>query len=182
MHFKIEAIKTTKEFNKVKALISESFPRNEQIPFWFLLWKSKKNFVDLLGVYADNSLVGFIYLITHKDLTFVLYFAIDNKHRSKGFGSMAISKLREYCPNNRIMLNIEAVKENASNYEQRVKRKKFYINNGFKNASLMIEENSNNLFEVLVNNSDVTVAEYTNLLKRFTGRLLYLFFKPKFIR
>ena len=170
--------RNSKDINELKRLYSESFPVDEQLPFWILLWKSKKEFVDFFAFYDNHQLVGFTFLIYNTDLTFVLYLAIDDKYRSKGYGSMALSKIKEYYPDNRIVLNIELVDDSTENYEQRLRRKKFYLKNGFKESALKMTEANDNSYEVLINGSDITKEEYYGLYKKFIGRVLYRFAKP----
>ncbi|MCT1578740.1 GNAT family N-acetyltransferase [Oceanobacillus kimchii] len=125
--------KITKDFNdinKLKRLFIKAFPKNERLPLWFLLMKADKDFVDFIGFYDEDDFIGFTYLITNKDLIFVLYLAIDSSQRSKGYGGAVLSKIKELYPNNRLILNIEAIISNSQNYEQRVKRKNFYIKMG----------------------------------------------------
>ncbi|WCM60723.1 GNAT family N-acetyltransferase [Paenibacillus polymyxa] len=171
--------KDLKEINNVYELFRNSFPVNEQIPMWFLWWKSKKDFIDFIAFYDEDVFVGFTYLITNKNLTFVLYLAIDSEIRSKGYGGRLLSNIKKQYPHNRIILNIEAVEEAAINYEQRLKRKNFYMRNGYSKTSFNLFEYGQS-YEVLVNGSEVSTEEYRDLFKRFTGPVLSLFFKPKF--
>ena len=181
MNLRVESItKNSKEVDNIKELFYKSFPKNEQMPLWFLLQKARMDFVDFLAIYDDNVFVGFTYLVTNKNLTFVLYLAVNDKIRSKGYGRRVLSVIKKKYPNNRIILNIEAIDETSSNYEQRVKRKNFYTRNGFKNSNLVIKE-SKVLYEVMINNNDVTKEEYYDLIKTFTGKILFLFAKPKIV-
>lgn len=76
--------KHSSDVKKIRELMTISFPDNEKIPFWFLLRRTSKNFVDFLSFYDEDLFVGFMYLITKGDLTFVLYIAVNNKIQSKG--------------------------------------------------------------------------------------------------
>ncbi|OAB25498.1 hypothetical protein PMSD_27480 [Paenibacillus macquariensis subsp. defensor] len=169
-----------KEMYEIEELYKKSFPENERIPIWFLLWRSKKEFIDYIAFYDDEVFVGYAYLITIKNLTFILYLAISSEVRSQGHGTAVLSKIKEYYADNRIILNIEAIDEAANNFEQRLKRKKFYLRNGYRNASFNIIEYGH-LYEVLVHGSDVTIEEYRILFKKFTGSVISLFFKPRFL-
>src|SRR5699024_6460156 len=93
---------------EIKNLYHRAFPKNEQMLFWFLLWKTRKNNVDFLALYDNKEFIGFVYLIHNKDITFVHYFAICEHVRSKGYGSKILGLLRDRYVNNRIALNIEA--------------------------------------------------------------------------
>lgn len=104
---------------------------------------------------------------------------LDSENRSKGYGGRLLSIIKKQYPYNRVILNIEAVEEATTNYDQRLKRKTFYMLNGYSKASFNLLEYGQS-YEVLVNGSEVSTEEYRDLLKRFTGSVLSLFFKPKF--
>ncbi|RRJ64635.1 N-acetyltransferase [Paenibacillus oralis] len=133
--------KRLKEYEQIKELII-----SERFPMWFLLWKARSNFADFLALYDDDRFVGVTYLVTSRDLTFVMYLAIDGEIRSKGYGKKALETIQSQHPGNRIILNIEAIEESADNYEQRVKRKFFYTKNGFINTALQYLEGEDKLF------------------------------------
>ncbi|WP_425379688.1 GNAT family N-acetyltransferase [Spiroplasma endosymbiont of Stenodema calcarata] len=162
----------------VRELIKTSFPKNERLPFWFLLWKTRKKYVNFLAFYDENVFVGFLYLVTKDDLTFVLYIAVNNKIQSKGYGSQILNYIKILYPNNKIILNIEQIDENAANNEQRKKRRAFYLKNGYENSGIVVLEKGN-IFENLIIGGNCKIKDYHALLRRFVGPFLYLFFKPK---
>lgn len=180
MSLRIEVItKNTSAANQVKELFLQSFPVNEQIPMRFLHTKAQKDYIDFLSFYDDDVFVGATYLITRNDLTFVLYLATHPDVRSQGYGSNILSKIREMFPHNQIILNIESPDEATHNYEERLKRKQFYLRNGFRSLNYYMIERKQT-FEVLVNGKDVSIEEYRLLFRKFTGSFLSLFYKPKF--
>ena len=179
MNLRVESIiKNPREIDNVKELYYGSFPENERMPMNLLLWKAKLDFVDFLVIYDEDVFVGFTYLITHKDLTYVLYIAIDDNIRSKGYGSLALAQIKEKYPDNRIILNIEVIDETASNYEQRVTRRKFYTRNGYQNSELAYKDRWG-LYEVMINGDKANKEEFYGLLKRFAGAILFSVFKPQ---
>ncbi|WP_458122539.1 GNAT family N-acetyltransferase [Paenibacillus sp. Z6-24] len=137
--------------------------------------------MDFLVYYDEETFVGFAYLVTHKNLTFVLFLSTSSEVRSKGYGTMILSMIRKRYIGNRIILNIEEVKETADNYEQRHKRKVFYVRNGFRNATFYISEYGYT-YEVLVYGDHVSFDEYKTLFRVFTGKLLSLFYSPKLFK
>lgn len=179
MNLRVESIiKNPREIDNVKELYYGSFPKNERMPMNLLMWKAKRNFVDFLVIYDEGRYVGFTYLITHKYLTYVLYIAIDSSARSKGYGGHALAKIKEKYPNNRIILNIEVIDETASNYEQRVTRRKFYIRNGYESSTFLYRDRWG-LYEVMIHGGKVNKEEFYALLKNFAGILLFSVFKPQ---
>ncbi|WP_169718365.1 GNAT family N-acetyltransferase [Paenibacillus massiliensis] len=179
MSVRIESVdKYFKGMDRLQELYEGAFPEEERVPMWILLWRAKKNHIHFKAFYDEHTFVGFTYLIVFKDITFVFYLAIDNQIRSKGYGSQVLTKIKEMYPNNRIILNIEAVEEEASNHEQRTQRKSFYLRNGYQNSKLTISQ-FNQSYEVMVHGQDITKGELRGVFKSFMGSLLYWFSRPE---
>lgn len=161
-------------------LYLEAFPSNERIPMALLLQKAKKDFVDFVAFYEEKNFVGFAYLITYQDLTFIYYLAVDPAQRSKGYGQAALAQIAERYPHHRLVLNIEEPDPEADNYEQRVKRKQFYLSNGYRNADYRLIH-AKDRYEVLAKGEAPIPYEFLQLFKRFIGPLMYIFFKPRLV-
>ncbi|MGO1059658.1 GNAT family N-acetyltransferase [Planococcus sp. FY231025] len=178
MSLKMEPLtKKQSEFTQVKELYYGSFPKNERIPMNLLMWKAKREFVDFLVIYDEDEYIGFTYLISHENLTYVLYIAIDGNARSKGYGGRALAKIKEKYPDNRIILNIEVVDESAGNYAQRATRRNFYVRNGYEGSTYLYQDRWG-LYEVMVQGGKVQIDEFYALLENFAGALLFSVFKP----
>ena len=145
----------------------------------FLLSRIKKDFIDFLAYYDDDKFVGFTYLITEGDLTFIQYIAVDSTLHSKGYGSAILSQIKALYPNNRIALNLEMLDENAENTEQRIKRRAFYDKNGYEDTGIITDVHGNTL-DTLILGGTTTVEELHVLLKKFTGVVFGLFAKYRF--
>lgn len=159
------------DYKKMKQLYNLAFPDNERTPLWILMSRSLGKSIDFLAIYDKNIFVGFCYLVTKGDLTFVFYLAIDQTQRGKGYGSRVLKSIIELKPSNRIALNIEAIDETAENYTQRVNRKRFYMNNGLKPANMDTKE-SGVVYEMLsYGEGGLQKSEYLNLMKHFATPL-----------
>ena len=170
--------KGSPDVSKVENLINSVFPKNERMPMAFLLSRAKKNFTDFLAYYDENEFVGFVYLATNNDITFILYIAIDSTIQSKGYGSMILSQVKAQYPNNRLVLNIQSLDEHAENNEQRIRRRAFYIKNGYEDAGIITVVHGNTL-DTLILGGTTTIEELQVLLKKFTGILFGFFVKYK---
>lgn len=156
---------------KCKRLFYQAFAKT--LPHWYLKLKAKKNFIDYLAIYHDDTYVGFIYLIHQKQLTHVLFFAIDPSHRGKGYGSFALDLLRKTYKKQSIILNIQAI-EDAPNKEERILRKAFYLKNAYVETKYMVSEFGDN-YEMLSDGQvSFTMADYFNLLKRFASPFAFI--------
>jgi len=172
--------KNSRKAELADRLYQKVFPESERIPMSFLLRKAKKDFVDFLAFYDADDFVGFAYMISHHDITFVQYLAIDPAHRSKGYGGAVLSLISEKYRGNRLVLNIEETGVAAENADQRAKRKRFYLNHGYRNAQYRMVHGAES-YEVLVKGDEPIPYEFLRVFKIYMGRLAYLFFKPELI-
>jgi GNAT superfamily N-acetyltransferase len=170
--------KGTSEFYKFKKLYYKEFPSYERSPLWFLFFKSKFENVEFYSITENETWIGFIYLVTNNDLLFILYLAVDIQ--GKGFGSEILTKIKDLYPDHRIILTIEKPEEKAKNNEQRIKRKQFYIKNGFKESGYTVRQNKVSL-EFLKYGETFILDEYNELMGRYVGKLIWpivkIFFK-----
>lgn len=167
-----------KKNKKVTKLYNEAFPKDERIPIWLLKILARKNKAKFYGIYDNKKFVGLIYNIFYKDIVFVFYLAIDKGTRGQGYGTKVLESIKQKYNNYRIILCIEPVDENSDNYEQRVKRKNFYLKNGFKDSNYTIKE-KNIIYEMLYCNENVTLHEFEEMMKNYFGKILYKNFYKK---
>ena len=59
------------------------------------------------------------------------YLAVCPQARGTGAGTAILEKIRTYYADKKILLLIEELNPAATNIEQRVKRKRFYLRNGY---------------------------------------------------
>ena len=81
--------------------------------------------------------------------------------------------LQQTYNDKRLFLNIEKVERSADNYEQRVKRKRFYEKNGFINTDFEIE-GKDIVYEILYSGGEVYEDEYYAVFKSSSGSFLNL--------
>lgn len=116
----------------MKHLYKRMFPIEERIPFW-LLWDShKKGRSKLYIIKKAGVLAGFVNLVSFEDAWMCMYLAIDPACQGAGLGSQLIQLLLRKLGNTCFFLSIERIERKAENYEQRIKRKAFYLRNGMK--------------------------------------------------
>ena len=170
IHF-MPAMADKENFPNVKSLYESAFPSSEQMPLWFLRYKAKQSDVAFSSLYDYESWIGLMYTFEYEGIILVLYFAIDASCRSGGYGSKVLTTLREDHPDKRIVLTIEPVDEQADNYEQRVKRKRFYEKNGYTPTDVIVE-GLGQPFEVLISGGAVTPEEVRQVYRSFLGGVL----------
>jgi len=159
--------KKLKEYKEIKELILRSFPENEQFPMWLLRLLAIRKFVDFHAYYDGDSFCGISYTVSSKSLVFVLYLAVNDKIRSKGYGSAILQYIKSEFSGKTIVLNIEPLDVNADNYTQRIKRFEFYLKNGFVDTKYCIVDNGDD-YQILATTDNLSVEEYKSALKKLS--------------
>jgi len=159
-------------------LYKEAFPEARKVPKWLLKYRLRNGKVGFSSVYSEDVWVGLIHITEYKDIVFIQTIAIVKSSRSKGFGSQVLDYLKNLNTGKRIVLNIELIDEQASNYKQRLKRKAFYKNNDFSPSGFAVKEPGENL-EMLIYGGGITKMEIESMYKKLFGSILGLFLKPQ---
>lgn len=157
----LKALKVTGQseiYNKVQKLYIKSFPENQRNPLEFLL-NGYSNYGEILAFYENEIFCGFISILTYCDITHILYFAIEETMRGKGYGSRVLEIIREMKAGNRIIADLELVTDKASNNEQRRNRKGFYINNGYVESGVCYVWRDES-YEILINGGEISEKEF----------------------
>lgn len=128
---KIEKVIRSKNKKQIKELYLSSFPKEERMPFIMMLLMSCLWNTEFLAFYDEDKLCGIIYLASLRKQTFIMFFAVDEKLRSHGYGSRILNEIEKLYPKNPIIVSIEPCFEDADNIEQKLRRKSFYQRNGY---------------------------------------------------
>ena len=99
---------------------------------------SKADNFDFLALTDDDTFIGFMVVQTYKELAYLFFLAIDPSCRAKGYGSRAIETLRALYPDKKQVVDFEMQDSAAPNNEQRIKRRQFYLKNGYKETGLFL--------------------------------------------
>lgn len=141
----------------------EAFPLSERMSFSEIFDFASDTNTDILGIYDAENPVGFAVLLKNEECGYVYFMAIDGRIRSKGYGSAAIQKMMDVYSKLQLVLDFEVIDENAENNEQRVRRKNFYLRNGFHetgNFTMLRDER----FEVVCSGDGLRKAALEDLL------------------
>lgn len=164
--------KKSKDIHKIKSIFKYSFPKEERMPFFMMLLLSKTQNMEFISFYDGDTLCGFVYMASNQNITFIIYLAVDEQLRSKGYGSCMISDIQQMYPNNKIVLYIDQPDEDALDKEQRIKRKAFYLRNNFKESGYLVQSTPKVLQEVLVKNGAFVEYEFLQALKQCSNGML----------
>ena len=102
-----------------------------RIPIWVLNLLSKKRNVNFNAWYDNGEFCDITYTIESKKMIFLLYFAVNARQRSKGYGSLIIHELKQIAGGREIILNVEKPDQSSENNMQRVQRIAFYKKTAF---------------------------------------------------
>ena len=167
-------LENAKNYKKqIKHLYETAFPKEERAPLFTLYQKAKKEKNHFYAIVEDGEFTGLMYTIQDMNMVYVFFFAIVEEKRGQGYGSKALSILKEMYPDYTITLMIEDTEDKTvDNYAQRIQRLKFYERNGFMQLHIHINEAGVD-YELLGTQKGVTQAEFLKLMKNYVGGLLY---------
>lgn len=136
MQLRTEKVKLNSR--QVKRIYFEAFPKKERMPFPMMVAMSKLWNTQFLSFYDGDTLCGFVYLAKSRQVVFVMFFAVDQSLRSKGYGSAILQELRQRFPDKKIIITIEPCDEGACDLALRKRRKAFYLRNGYRETGYRI--------------------------------------------
>ncbi|MFR8104080.1 MAG: GNAT family N-acetyltransferase [Clostridia bacterium] len=168
-------VKKVKLSNKdVKRVYVDSFSKEERMPFSIMIFLTKITHTDFLAFYDKNTLCGFVYSATIKNITFIMFFAVDKNIRSKGYGSKILEEMQRLYPKNKIVISIERCDVEATNINDRIRRKNFYLKNGYIDTGYLIELSKIEQ-EIIIKNGTFDKDELFNFFVKYSNGTM----KPK---
>lgn len=117
---------------QVDTLAKEAFPPEEYLPPAQLARMAKDDHFDFLALKDEGRFVGFMAVQTYQGLAYLFFLAIVPECRARGYGSKAIETLKALYPGKAQVVDFEMPDETAANSHQRIKRRSFYLRNGYK--------------------------------------------------
>ena len=103
----------------------EAFPPSERASIDGLFDSNDGGNLDMIGIYGEQELLGFFAVRKLGSIRYLAYFAISQTKRSGGIGSRALSLLKQFYPEEQIVVEFEAPDEAAENNTLRLRRRDF---------------------------------------------------------
>lgn len=150
--------KGSANYYKVNALYERAFPENERRPLE-ALYADRNGRSEVLAAVADGEFVGFAMNLNRLDITHIIYLAVEESARKRGYGSRMLSLIRERHPLNRIIADLESPVSGAPNGDERVKRISFYRANGYEDTGIKYDWEGES-YIVLSSGGNVTRKEF----------------------
>ena len=97
MFYTVPVTEKLPDFGRITALYERAFPANERRPLHPLL-NDTTGCSDFLAFYEDKEFVGFACLLTRRDITHILYIAIDEVMRGQGYGTKGCVRVSGSLP------------------------------------------------------------------------------------
>ncbi len=159
---------TTKNRKRIKEIYTSSFHKKDRMPFLIMLLMSYLRSTHFISFHDGDTICGFVYMAVIKKITFVMFFAVDENIRSKGYGSRILEKIQSLYPDNKIIITIERCNEDAKDIDERVRRKKFYANNGYVQTGYIVKL-GNEKQEIIIKNGEFNKREFTLFFLRYSN-------------
>ncbi len=166
-----------KEYKEAVSLIETAFPKNERSPVCLLRLMALRKGIDFSVYCEDADFIGISYVVSNENMAFILYLAVNPKIQSKGYGSAMLREIQKANSGKAISLNIEPLDTQAENYEQRIKRLRFYQKNGFHDTGYQTI-NHGDRYSVLSTAQKFDPGVY----RQIVGRLSFGLIKTKLIK
>mgnify|MGYP003591843196 CR=1 FL=1 len=148
----------SKELDTVIKLYKESFPPIEHRDIKSVFF-DKTGIVSVFAFYETDSFCGFACTLQHLDICYILYLATVPSLRGKGIGSKILAQLHSHYLQKIIVLDIEEEDLKSENNNERIRRKRFYLRNGYQETHI-INEWRGISFEVLSINEIISKKKY----------------------
>lgn len=157
-----------------RALYERAFPKSEKYPLAMLQVLTCRKGISARAFYDDGQFAALLYTVESETMVFVLYLAVNDAIRSKGYGTKILQWLQEQAGSRSIGLNIEPVDPTAENAEQRLRRDKFYTKNGIVDTGYRLGAQGQ-IYAVYSSAHPFVPEDYTKTM----GRLAFGLYRPK---
>ncbi|MFV0557823.1 MAG: GNAT family N-acetyltransferase [Enterococcus sp.] len=159
----------------IYCLYVTAFPKAERVAFRSLLSQSNTMWErELLAFYSKKKFIGFAYLISQNDLTFISFLAVTSRKRSNGLGFRILQSIKKLKPEQTIILEVERLDPAYENYQQRVKRKRFYEKNQFVNSEICFKAFDVEYELLIYGHRAITQNEFSEFYYQLTNHRIEL--------
>ena len=162
----------------IRPLFLSAFPEDERPPADIYFKNFKKDINQLFGFYDGDTFIGFASVTFYKDICYLFFLAVKEEQRDKGYGSKIISILKERFKDYVLLICYEEVDEKYPDYENRLRREKFYIRNGFIKNPLKTNEFGVIFQSAYIGSHTVSFEEYKEIFASGFGDYAVKFLSP----
>jgi len=153
---------------RVREIYLVSFPREERMPFFLMCLLAKMPQTQFLAFREGEQVCGFAYLAVLDGMAFLLFLAVDPALRSRGYGSAILREIAALYPDCKRLVSIERCDAPADNAAQRLRRRQFYLRNGYAQTGYLVEL-SGQKQEILLQNGDFDPEECFAFFQKYSN-------------
>ena len=136
-HFSACMVSSPLQWLRIFHLYRRVFPRNERKPFSIILSMHRRGKTDVWYLRSGGRFAGFATTINDDDLILLDYLAVTKKMRGRGMGGFFLRQMQKYYAGKGIFVEIESEYESVPNRAERIRRKRFYTENGMRPSCVM---------------------------------------------
>jgi len=155
--------RNTEEAEMCETLSKAVFPPEEFSTLEPLL-EDERGHGEVFAIDQNGEFAGFLACLTVGGLYHIIYFAVKENLRGQGMGRKALECLAGQRPGKRILVDIEQPVRGAENLPERLRRKAFYLKNGFAETETKYRWRGVD-YEILSRGGNVTKAEFWKFWK-----------------
>lgn len=156
--------KSSFELVQVQALYESAFPIEEHLDWQWLLEQVNQDQADFMAYYDGNDFIGFTYSLKSVTSYYLLFLAVSENYRSKGYGTQILSAIANVAGDRPIFLVIEPIEKQVDNFQQRQRRLAFYEHNGYQILPYYYYENDEK-YQVVSNQISASLTGFLALAK-----------------
>ena len=165
---------------RIRSLYLSAFPPEERPPFFLMRHGARFGNGEMLSAYDGEEFVGFAYVVSNDAAAYLFFFAIEEAVRGNGYGSAVLDALKKRYSGRVLFLAREQLDESAENYGERVRRRQFYLKNGFSDLSVKIKEMTV-IYDTMSVGGEIEPRAYARLMKKWCGSLVFYAMRIKMI-
>ncbi len=158
----------TEDISGIRLLYETAFPENERRDLEDLIDEESEG-MEFYAFYDEGTFVAMLSLLSYKDITHIMYLAVKEELRDKGYGGKVLSVLRDIKKGQRIIADLERIKPDAGNNDQRARRNAFYIRNGYSPSGVTYSWREED-YELYVNGGEFYEHEYKSFWRHFSKK------------
>lgn len=142
----------------------EAFPPEELMSTDLQTDLCARGMLEVWAVRDGQDFVGFTTVYPSVRLAYVFFLAVSSKMRSHGYGARILELLRRHYEGRRLVLDIERTDPSAPDNDMRVRRKMFYLRNGYSESGYVLNYCGLS-FEILYDgNGGFSVSDYREMM------------------
>lgn len=122
---------------RIYRLYRAAFPGCERKPFRMIASMARRGKTDVWYAEDEGRFAGFATTINDEELILLDYLAVARKRRGRGVGSRILQEMKKCYAGRGIFVEIESPFEDGPDRQSRLRRKDFYVRNGFQPVGVM---------------------------------------------